>query len=42
MALLKSPAEAIKDPATLPKAGWVVLLLLLAGDFSSWNRSAFR
>lgn len=33
MALLKSPAEAIKDPATF-KTGWVVLLLLLVG-FSS-------
>lgn len=32
MALLKSPAEAIKDPATF-KAGWVVLLLLLVGFF---------
>lgn len=40
MALLKSPAEAIKDPATF-KTGWVVLLLLLVG-FSFWNRSAFR
>ncbi|HAZ8612201.1 TPA: arsenic transporter [Escherichia coli] len=32
MALLKSPAEAIKDPATF-KTGWVVLLLLLVGFF---------
>ena len=32
MALLKPPAEAIKDPATF-KTGWVVLLLLLAGFF---------
>ena len=31
-ALLKSPAEAIKDPATF-KTGWVVLLLLLVGFF---------
>ncbi|EKQ2060080.1 FAD-dependent oxidoreductase [Escherichia coli] len=29
---LKSPAEAIKDPATF-KTGWVVLLLLLVGFF---------
>lgn len=40
MALLKSPAEAIKDPATF-KTGWVVLLLLLVGFFV-WNHSAFR
>lgn len=32
MALLKSPAEAIKDPATF-KTGWVVLLFLLVGFF---------
>ncbi len=32
MALLKSPAEAIKDPATF-KAGWVVLLLSAGGIF---------
>lgn len=30
--LLKAPASAIKDPATF-KAGWVVLVLLLAGFF---------
>ncbi|HDH0717807.1 TPA: arsenic transporter [Klebsiella aerogenes] len=30
--LLKTPASAIKDPATF-KAGWVVLLLLLVGFF---------
>ncbi len=40
MALLKSPAEAIKDPATF-KTGWVVLLFLLVGFFVR-NRSAFR
>ncbi|WP_297206668.1 arsenic transporter [uncultured Pluralibacter sp.] len=32
LALLKSPAKAIKDPATF-KTGWVVLFLLLAGFF---------
>lgn len=32
MALLKSPAEAIKDPATF-KTGWFVLLFLLVGFF---------
>lgn len=32
MALLKSPAEAIKDPATF-KTGWVVLPFLLGWDF---------
>ncbi len=32
MALLKSPAEAIKDPATF-KTGWVVVLLLLLVGF---------
>ena len=32
VALLKTPASAIKDPATF-KMGWVVLLFLLAGFF---------
>lgn len=32
LALLKSPAKAIKDPATF-KTGWVVLFLLLTGFF---------
>ncbi len=32
VALLKTPASAIKDPATF-KAGWIVLVLLLAGFF---------
>jgi arsenical pump membrane protein len=32
VALLKTPASAIKDPATF-KAGWIVLVLLLVGFF---------
>ncbi|MWL75446.1 arsenical efflux pump membrane protein ArsB, partial [Escherichia coli] len=32
VSLLKTPASAIKDPATF-RAGWVVLLLLLSGFF---------
>lgn len=32
VSLLKTPASAIKDPATF-KAGWIVLLLLLVGFF---------
>ncbi|ERK11074.1 Arsenic efflux pump protein [Pantoea sp. AS-PWVM4] len=32
LSLLKSPAEAIKDPATF-KMGWLVLVLLLVGFF---------
>jgi arsenical pump membrane protein len=32
VALLKTPASAIKDPATF-KAGWIVLVLLLTGFF---------
>lgn len=33
LGLLKTPASAIKDPATF-KAGWVVLVLLLVGFFA--------
>jgi arsenical pump membrane protein len=33
VALLKTPASAIKDPATF-KAGWIVLVLLLTGFFA--------
>ncbi len=32
VSLLKTPASAVKDPATF-RAGWIVLLLLLAGFF---------
>ncbi|STW27373.1 Arsenic efflux pump protein [Klebsiella michiganensis] len=32
LALLKSPANAIKDPATF-RTGWIVLILLLVGFF---------
>ncbi|VTP62993.1 Arsenic efflux pump protein [Leclercia adecarboxylata] len=32
ISLLKTPASAIKDPATF-RAGWIVLLLLLIGFF---------
>jgi arsenical pump membrane protein len=32
VSLLKTPASAIKDPATF-RAGWIVLLLLLVGFF---------
>lgn len=40
LVLLKSPANAIKDPATF-RTGWIVLILLLVG-FSSSSRLAFR
>ena len=40
LSLLKTPAKAIKDPATF-RTGWVVLILLLVG-FSSLSRSVFR
>ncbi len=40
LAKLKVPREAIRDMRTF-KAGWLVLLLLLA-VFLPWNRSAFR
>ena len=32
LVLLKSPANAIKDPATF-RTGWIVLILLLVGFF---------